>query len=68
MNSVTVSTRVAMYARVSSERQARDGTIDSQVEVSCSPKMSPLDDIESQPGKGCDEEAIYRRTDRGDSA
>ena len=27
------SERVAIYARVSSERQARDGTIDSQVEA-----------------------------------
>jgi hypothetical protein len=26
--------------------------------LSCSPKMSQLDDIESRPGKGCDEEAI----------
>ena len=32
-------------------------------QLSCAPKMSPLDDIESRPGKGCDEEAIYRGTD-----
>ena len=38
------------------------------VMVSCAPKMSQPETIESRPGKGPDEEAIQRRTDRGHSA
>jgi hypothetical protein len=44
-------------------------TIDrAKADVSCAPKMSQLKTIESRPGKGCDEEAFYRRTDRGHSS
>jgi hypothetical protein len=38
------------------------------LDVFCAPKMSQLKTIESRPGKGCDEEAFYRRADRGHSA
>jgi hypothetical protein len=31
----------------------------SDADLFCTPKMSPVDDIESRPGKGRDEEAIY---------
>jgi cytosine/adenosine deaminase-related metal-dependent hydrolase len=36
--------------------------------VSCHPKMSQPGEIESRPGKGRDEEAIFGRTDRGHCA
>ena len=43
-------------------------TKDVVVVLSCAPKMSPVADIELRPGKGRDEEAIFRGTDRGHPA
>ena len=44
------------------------GNLPGAMQVSCTPKMSQVDEIESRPEKGCDEEAIYGRTNCGHPA